>query len=87
MSDKLIEAVAKAVADSDRMQLDPKVYEPRYLRYARAALAAIEASGYAVVPVEPTEAMLKALNEYAMCAGYIPEGYTAMLSARPEVTP
>lgn len=43
----------------------------------RALAAALD--GYALVPVEPTEAMLRAFNEYALCTGYVPEGYRAML--------
>ena len=34
-----------------------------------------------IVPKKPTEAMLKALNSYAQCAGYIEEGYAEMLKA------
>jgi hypothetical protein len=40
--------------------------------------------GWQLVPVEPTPAMIEALNGYAVCAGYIEKGYRAMLSAAPE---
>ena len=37
--------------------------------------------GWMLVPKEPTREMLDALNQYALCAGYVPEGYRAMLAA------
>ena len=43
-------------------------------------IASIRASGYVVVPREPTEAMISALQSYAQCAGYIEEGYRAMIA-------
>lgn len=84
MSDKLIEAVAK------RMMIE-QFGTPfsTSIALARAALSAIEAEGFVVVPVEPTANMqgagFRAIHE-------TPEPrakavYTAMLSARPKVTP
>lgn len=84
--DTLLDAVA--------ISLDNALYKGGFLvqndgearQIAKVALAAIEAQGFRVVPVEPTPEMIKALNEYAVCAGYIPEGYAAMLSAAPKLT-
>ena len=55
-----------------------------YDRVARLALAALDAAGLAVVPVEPTRKMIDALNGYAQCIGYVEEGYRAMLAAAKE---
>lgn len=58
-----------------------------YARCIRAVLVAIEASGYAVVPVEPTEAMLaSAFSEALVPAGDAIACYAAMLAASPKVT-
>lgn len=38
---------------------------------------------YKLVPVEPTEEMLTALNRHAVCAGHIEAGYAAMLAVAP----
>lgn len=92
MSDKLIEAVARALVIAN-FAATKQVPTPRavdhyvnsYKLEALAVFAAIEASGYAVVPKEATEEMIKALNEYAECAGYIPDGYVAMLAAAPKI--
>lgn len=69
MSDDLIERLARAirVALAANQGVEADVNSPMtpnekraYLPVARAALAEIEAAGYAVVPVEPTEAMVSA---------------------------
>jgi hypothetical protein len=61
MTDKLIEAVARAIYSSHSMEYDHPSGWSIELESARAALAAIEASGtHVVVPVEPTFAMNKA---------------------------
>jgi predicted CoA-binding protein len=53
----------------------------------RAALAALEAQGYAVVPVEPTEAMQEAKAQLLM-AGRSPDDiWEVMLKARPSPLP
>ena len=78
MSDKLIEAVAR--------ELHHAGWEKDYwTEAAKQVIAAIEASGYAVVPKEPTEEMVKAaiVND---CDAPI-NTYLAMLSAAPKVTP
>jgi hypothetical protein len=61
--DKLIEAIAAALADEEGLR--PTERPRRWVRQAEAALAAIEANGFAVVPVEPTEAMKIAAFEAA----------------------
>ena len=99
MSDDLIEKIARAILETDPTcdydacrhnyahlpdgHLQKNWWESLH-KSARAALSAIDRSGtHAVVPVELTTGMESALNSYAMCAGYIPKGYAAMLSARP----
>ena len=68
---------------------------------ARAALSAIEAAGYRVVPVEPTEEMVKAFEtpqvEFPLGNGqtlkvhgmthYADNVWRLMLAAAPKVTP
>lgn len=44
-------------------------------------LAAIAAAGFAVVPEEPTETMIAALQSYATCSGHVEEGYRAMIAS------
>jgi hypothetical protein len=56
----------------------------RDVEVAAAILAALDSAGLAVVPVEPTRKMIDALNGYAQCAGYIEEGYRAMVAAAKE---
>lgn len=91
MTDKLIEAVARAIEDindDDCPTID----------IARAALAAIEASGtHVVVPVEPTSQMLgdadsaiprfEAEPSGIRLAGEdgVNDAWKAMLAARPKV--
>ena len=61
-------------------------YRANWLERADAAIAAIEASGtHVVVPVEPTEAMVKSAIAEAITVEGI---YRAMLAARPlDVSP
>jgi hypothetical protein len=55
-----------------------------YMNEAQAALAAIKANGFAVVPVEPTEAMIEAgVNEMRDPSGLV-RAYRAMLTAAQE---
>jgi hypothetical protein len=54
------------------------------LWWADHDLARLDAAGLAVVPKEPTRQMIDALNGYAQCAGYIEEGYRAMVAAAKE---
>jgi hypothetical protein len=51
---------------------------------ADAILAALAAAGFAVVPRKPTERMKAALNGWAVCAGYIEEGWAAACDAAAE---
>ncbi len=79
MSEDLIKAVAAAIdvhfSGADR------AYD-EHVACARAALAAIEASGtHCVVPAEATDDMVNATQEGDSCGSM----YAAMLSARPKV--
>lgn len=98
MSDKLIEAVAKALVEANmaatkQVPIPGEVayYVNSYKREARAVFAAIEASGYAVVPKEPTEAMTEAgyaLDKYGdKWPADMDDIWKAMLVAAPKVTP
>jgi hypothetical protein len=87
MTDKLIEAVARAICkdvpDGDEFGCDcPNgCLCPDMRQLAVNALAAIEASGtHVVVPVRPTELMLAV---FRMPVGHL--DYAAMLAARPKV--
>ena len=86
MSDELIEAVARAICRQHllvtRQPDDDKTvaaYLASFVREARAAIAAIEASGFVVVPLQATPEMLNAGRMFQ-------PSYAAMLSARPKVT-
>jgi len=92
MSDELIEAVAKAICRenliSTKQPDDPETmgyYWKSFQGEARAALTAIEAVGYAVVPVHPTREMAYAAPD-SLEGVAVEDIYTAMLSARPKVT-
>lgn len=114
MSDKLIEAVAKAICQSAMDEnevarntpMEPLTFSRNtagdaslwaiFETDAAAALFAIEASGYRVVPKEPTEAMSKADFSHAFKTpddmpaddNWRPDVvYAAMLAAAPKVTP
>jgi len=55
--DEMIEAMAKAMAEAENdYAVDELVFTP-YMGDATAALSAIEAAGFAIVPVVPSEAM------------------------------
>jgi hypothetical protein len=95
---ELVEAMARAMAiayDTKRPQgvvSDTTAY-PADFSAAQAALAAIEAQGLAVVPVEPTEAMVRAgrdaENDAQNSPFWLPPEqialmvYAAMLAASP----
>jgi len=101
MSEELIEAIARAMYERDCIGLTKWSLLPSHKRHpweanARAALAAIEASGHAVVPVTPTQEMEDAIWFQVSCRhpdqGALPKDatdsvYPAMLAARPKVTP
>ena len=86
MNDKLIEAVARAIHVHCHAMTSPE-------DAARAALAAIEASGHAIVPVEPTEDMVGEGGLARLRHDGHPRDapvvaiYAAMLAARPKVLP
>lgn len=102
MTDKLIEAVAKAICQSAMDEnevarntpMNPLVFsrntagdESLWATFetdAAAVLAAIEASGFRVVPAEPTEEMLDMVR-YDYSEPIVI--YKLMLSASPKVTP
>lgn len=80
-ADKLIEAAAMAIINKEypmRLALGPiSIDEAK--EFARAALSAIDAAGWVLVPVEPTDAM--------MFDGVgSRQDYRAMLYARPRIT-
>ena len=92
----LVETVARAIGETAYGFVDPCMTNTWASSHdlARAALTAIEAAGYRVVPVEPTERMEMAgkceLVTHEMPvwgAKYIAKmAYTAMLAAAPKVT-
>ncbi len=72
--DKLIEAMARALCllspnDPDAISSNDGPYWGYYVPQAQAALAAIEAQGLAVVPVEPTDALLCAAEDFITLRG------------------
>ena len=91
MTDKLIEAVARAMYESKwaDWELMASGSQDKWRSDARAAIAAIEASGtHVVVPVEPTETMLGNGEFYRSHEGYsMAAAYAAMLAVRPKVLP
>jgi len=96
-SDKALEAVAIGIAecmeegswDKDRPTFDLDGWRNDCRDFARAALSALRAAGYAVVPVEPTEEMdeagtdagWKARQGYGSGGVYAADIYRAMLEA------
>jgi hypothetical protein len=106
VSPELIEAVAKGLLEARyrdqnaRMNLGitweklEDAVRQDYREQARAALAAIEASGtHAVAPVEPTREMKQAGTVALQTARVlrspwpVADAYAAMLAARPKVQP
>lgn len=88
--DEVVEALRQSLRqwkmyaefEEDRDLSTEQSPEADLFRIARAALLAIEASGHAVVPMEPTQEMIRAGGPHATS----PSCYDAMLSARPRVT-
>lgn len=67
------------------VECEPELYET-YKSYARAVLAAIEASGtHVIVPTEATREMLYAFNIHR-ADSMDQYGWNEVLSARPKVT-
>ena len=85
--DKMAELIARAIYERGRVYGQPRWCDlPESQRghpcdIALAVIAAIESAALCIVPREPTEGMIRALNSYAMCAGFIEEGYRAMIAA------
>ena len=93
MSETLIEAVARALYDirqkDDGRPLWAAATESDRLPWiARTenTFAAIEASGYRVVPKKPTTEMLSALYDIGSYDILASDAYAAMLAAAPKVT-
>lgn len=91
MTDELIKVMAAAIADLS------ETYCKSFLEEARAALVAIQAAGYRVVPLEPTEAMATAMLDANIHPPHQWDGsvsvraqnahiYAAMIAAAPKVT-
>lgn len=84
---KLVERIARAVWERGRVvglaawEQQPDHYREHPRAIAAAVLADLDAAGLCIVLREPTEGMIRALNSYAQCEGYIEEGYRAMLAA------
>jgi membrane carboxypeptidase/penicillin-binding protein PbpC len=74
--DKLIEAMARGMAIADGAFIWAAYYDD-----AQAALAAIEANGFAVVPVEPSAVQIAAGWRYAFQQSA--QCYRAMIAAAP----
>lgn len=98
MTDALVEAVALATLRTEYglPECDPctlPIAMHRHRNNATAALQAIEAAGYRVVPVEASQQMLEAAYDASSWAGLAPDGiaaehrnvWSAMLSAAPRV--
>lgn len=97
MSDELIEAVAKALNEFENQRV-PHMAKPWslltvpvrdvVLAEARAALSAIEAAGFVVVPKEPTDEMVDGALGFMdyHAPGQAEIIYGTMLSLRPKIT-
>ena len=87
MNDTLIDAVASALmADWNAHSGAPLTMEEGMKSAARAAIAAIEANGHAIVPTRPTRDMLVAGDSGGWHRGSLAT-WTRMLAARPKVLP
>ena len=87
-SNRLIEAMVDAMFEADGNGAP----NAPWIDLARASITAIEAAGYRVVPVEPTEEMADAGTDarwqsVIRDANNVREIWTAMLSAAPKVSP
>lgn len=87
MTTNLIEAMTKAL-EIVLVQMEKAETWTDYRDEARTLLAAIEAAGYRVVPVHPTEAMMDAFNTPAsfMASVSFAERWKLALAAAPKVT-
>ena len=78
--DKIIEVMARAGASFEEVEYDK--YSELFIEQAEHMLAALDKSGLAVVPVEPTTAMLAA--GMAEAGTDLASEYRAMLAASKE---
>lgn len=78
----IVEVMARAIAAQDDATGGSR-YSAYWLNLARAALTALEEAGYAVVPREPTEAMVKAAWGQTEYFGQEREIWATMLAASP----
>lgn len=90
MTDELVERLARAMAAANprnvaKIALDDMVplSRERYCKLARAALSAIEAEGYVVVPRKPTEEMLASCGN-GECAKWAPGAWANYIAASPK---
>lgn len=86
MRDAIVEAMARAIARRNYPSATDRDIDMMWEGWvcdAQAALSALEAMGLALVPREPTEAMLEAAN--MADRGMMPwaQQYRAMLAASP----
>lgn len=85
MRDKFIEVMARAGASFEEVEYDK--FSELFIEQAEHMLALLEKSGLAVVPVEPTQAMINAgMTCMTDDAGELPEIWTAMLAAASKET-
>lgn len=90
MSDPIIEAMARPVYKGcgdgfdECGRLDREFGRCQCRSTAREIRAALEAAGYAIVPREPTLAMMRAADN---APDYADDIYRAMIAAAPGVTP
>lgn len=65
MTSDLVEAVARGICDAriPKHVVVSAEFAEECHRLARAAISAIEKAGFAVVPREPTQAMMQAYND------------------------
>ena len=65
VTNPIIETIARAYRDADASGIGlGDVLPAYYINRARLAITALEEKGWAVVPVEPTEAMVEAGMDY-----------------------
>jgi hypothetical protein len=83
--EKIVEAMARSMALANNDYEGPELQWYGYVDDAQAALTALEALGLAVVPVEPSEAMIDAgdMHWNNQCGSCLLDIYRAMFAAAP----